>query len=102
MVGVSLKLPGLRIIHFSALRPVSSSLSPPIYLAMLRKFLSFLNFKLLPFQDDLIDQRSVKLFFSFTIKVQVVNAFSFICPMIIVAITQICCCHVKVTRASHK
>lgn len=68
MVGVSLKLPALRIICFSALRPVSSSLSPPIYLAMLRKFLNFLNFKLVPFQDDLIDQRSAKLFFFFYYK----------------------------------
>ena len=60
MVGAFLIFLGLRMLYFSALRPISSSLSPPIYLAMLRKFFNFLSFKLVHFHDDFIYQRSAK------------------------------------------
>lgn len=51
---------GLQMSGFNALKPISSPLSPPIYLGMLKKFLNFLNFKLVSFRVNLIDERSAK------------------------------------------
>lgn len=102
MVDAFLIFLGLRILCLHALKLISPSLSPPIYLGMLRKFLNFLSFKLVPFRDDVVDQRSAKFCLFFCSKGPDSKSLCLHRPDGLCCDYSTCCFSIKSTIAIHQ